>query len=94
MILGDWGQKFLGVGEGGSLEIHGPNKLSWTKITQTLVPNTKSFVLQEDKDNRKFFHIFEFDRDTGELIRVDKKGKIVYLILLKIALFFARMLPG
>lgn len=31
-----FGRKFLGVGLGGTLEIHGQQKLPWTKLTDTL----------------------------------------------------------
>ena len=39
----DFGQKYLGVASGGSLEIHGKDKLSWTRLTATLSPKSKIF---------------------------------------------------
>ena len=37
------GDKFLGVKAGGSLEIHGLVKHSWTKLDGTLVPKQKFY---------------------------------------------------
>ena len=31
-----FGGKFIGVGAGATFELHGQNKLSWTKIKQTV----------------------------------------------------------
>lgn len=31
-----FGEKFLGVEEGGTLELHGKDKRSWTKLTKTV----------------------------------------------------------
>lgn len=31
-----FGRKYIGVTSGGTLELHGQNKLSWTQLTQTL----------------------------------------------------------
>ena len=41
--IGDWGQKFLGVGVEGSLEVHGAPKLSWTRLEQTLTKSERAF---------------------------------------------------
>ena len=35
----DFGQKFIGVNEGGTLEIHGKDKKSWSMLTKTVVPH-------------------------------------------------------
>ena len=40
-----FGRKFLGVKAGGSLEVHGPYKKSWTKLNETLVPRPSAFDL-------------------------------------------------
>ena len=40
-----FGRKFLGVKAGGSLEVHGPYKKSWTKLNETLVPRPSAFAL-------------------------------------------------
>ena len=36
----DFGQKFIGVKEGGSLEIHGKDKKSWSMLSKTVVPHS------------------------------------------------------
>ena len=38
-----FGEKFLGVKSGGSLEIHGPYKRSWTKLEGTLNPKAAAY---------------------------------------------------
>ena len=35
----DFGQKFIGVNMGGTLEIHGKDKKSWSQLTKTVVPH-------------------------------------------------------
>ena len=55
-----FGRKFLGVKAGGSLEVHGPYKKSWTKLNETLVPHPSTFELSDldsslPKGNLKFF---------------------------------------
>ena len=41
--IGDWGQKFIGVGYEGSLEIHGKPKLSWTRLAETLTKSERAY---------------------------------------------------
>ena len=41
----DFGEKFLGVKTGGSLEIHGPYKKSWSKLDGTLTSPPTTFLL-------------------------------------------------
>ena len=43
----DFGEKFLGVKAGGSLEVHGPYKRSWTKLDGTLVPHQPTYRLRD-----------------------------------------------
>ena len=57
-----FGRKFLGVKAGGSLEVHGPYKKSWTKLNETLVPHPSTFELSHldsslPKGNLNFFVI-------------------------------------
>ena len=35
----DFGQKFIGVKEGGTLEIHGKDKKSWSMLSRSVVPH-------------------------------------------------------
>ena len=44
-----FGEKFIGVESGGTLEIHGREKLAWTKITKTITkPVAASFLMQKE----------------------------------------------
>ena len=43
-----FGQKFLGVKEGGSLSIHGEDRLSWTRLDQPLDAGQNSLTVQDD----------------------------------------------
>ena len=42
-----FGEKFLGVKAGGSLEIHGPYKKSWTKLEGTLNPKEAVYTFDD-----------------------------------------------
>lgn len=70
----NFGQKFLGVESGGSLEIHGPQKTSWTRLAKPLVPKAKAH-LEERKGGShkgspyKGFVLFEFSGADGILHR-------------------------
>ena len=39
----EFGEKFLGVALNGTLEIHGPEKLSFTRLAKPLVPKEKDY---------------------------------------------------
>ena len=43
-----FGQKFLGVREGGSLSIHGEDRLSWTRLDAPLAAGQNSLTVQDD----------------------------------------------
>ena len=58
----DFGRKFIGVKAGGTLEIHGQVKKSWTKLTQTLTPNDLIFETGKDQPSRIGVALYEFDR--------------------------------
>ena len=63
----DFGQKFIGVQAGGSLEIHGKEKKTWSVLAKTIFPNLHSFILEEQPTGSGVL-VYEFDRATGELI--------------------------
>ena len=63
----DFGQKFIGVQAGGSLEIHGKDKKSWSVLTKTVVPHPHSYILDEQPIGSGVL-VYEFDRATGELL--------------------------
>ncbi|XP_028258458.1 cell migration-inducing and hyaluronan-binding protein [Parambassis ranga] len=69
-----FGRKYIGVGTGGTLEIHGERKLSWTFLNKTLHPgesNQNNYLFQRSWGNRGIIvHII--DPKTGEVLRDDR----------------------
>uniref|UniRef100_A0A8C4ZYK6 Cell migration inducing hyaluronidase 1 n=1 Tax=Gadus morhua TaxID=8049 RepID=A0A8C4ZYK6_GADMO len=66
-----FGRKYVGVGTGGTLEIHGQKKLSWTFLNKTLVPgesNQNSYLFQRGWGNRGII-VHVIDPKTGEVLR-------------------------
>jgi len=61
----DFGRKYVGVRAGGTLEIHGKDKKSWTKLAETLVPKEVLFE-NVDQPNTNGVVFYEFDRQSGE----------------------------
>ncbi|XP_076436577.1 cell surface hyaluronidase-like [Babylonia areolata] len=78
-----YGGKFIGVGEGATLELHGHNKLGWTKLTSTLPKLTADNGLlydvmtdpQVDNWQRGLLSIV-LDGATGDI----KFRKMIYLM--------------
>uniref|UniRef100_A0A8C4ZKQ9 Cell migration inducing hyaluronidase 1 n=1 Tax=Gadus morhua TaxID=8049 RepID=A0A8C4ZKQ9_GADMO len=69
-----FGRKYVGVGTGGTLEIHGQKKLSWTFLNKTLVPgesNQNSYLFQRGWGNRGII-VHVIDPKTGEVLRNDR----------------------
>ena len=69
-FLDTWSHKVLGVGEDGTIEIHGPHRLSWTLLDETLWPKEPA-VLIDGGINGTFYTRFtvrEFSGSTGEII--------------------------
>uniref|UniRef100_A0A665THV5 G8 domain-containing protein n=1 Tax=Echeneis naucrates TaxID=173247 RepID=A0A665THV5_ECHNA len=69
-----FGRKYIGVGTGGTLEIHGAKKLSWTFLNKTLQPgesNQRNYLFQRSWGNRGIIvHII--DPKTGEVLNDDR----------------------
>ncbi|KAM9765301.1 cell migration-inducing and hyaluronan-binding protein isoform 2-T2 [Menidia menidia] len=69
-----FGRKFIGVGTGGILEIHGLKKLSWTFLNKTLhrgVKKQNNYHFQRSWGNRGIIvHIIH--PNTGEVLHVDR----------------------
>ena len=61
----DFGQKFIGVRENGSLELHGKDKVGWTRLTSTLSPFVPAFGLDpaEAQPGLNGFALFVFNYD-------------------------------
>ncbi|XP_062869588.1 cell migration-inducing and hyaluronan-binding protein-like [Trichomycterus rosablanca] len=69
-----FGRKYVGVGTGGTLEIHGDQKLSWTFLNRTLHPgegNERSYHFERSWGNRGIIaHVVH--PGTGEVLRSDR----------------------
>ncbi|KAM3877484.1 cell migration-inducing and hyaluronan-binding protein [Diretmus argenteus] len=69
-----FGRKYIGVGTGGTLEIHGRKKLSWTFLNKTLQPgesNQNSYLFQRGWGNRGII-VHVVDPKTGEVLHDDR----------------------
>uniref|UniRef100_A0A8C5EIZ0 hyaluronoglucosaminidase n=1 Tax=Gouania willdenowi TaxID=441366 RepID=A0A8C5EIZ0_GOUWI len=70
-----FGKKFIGVGTGGSVEIHGDKRLSWTFLNQTLKPgdqsNQNNYLFQRSWGNRGMI-VHVIDPKTGEALHNDR----------------------
>ncbi|XP_033732709.1 cell surface hyaluronidase-like isoform X2 [Pecten maximus] len=67
-----FGQKFVGVDDGGTLEIHGKKKLAWTKLAQTVprLEKTNGLIFSSTEDRPMGYHseglaIYTFNDDGG-----------------------------
>lgn len=71
---GYFGRKYIGVGTGGTLEIHGQKKLSWTFLNKTLHPgesNQNNYLFQRSWGNRGII-IHVINPMTGEVLDNDR----------------------
>lgn len=70
-----FGQKYIGVGTGGTLEIHGVPKMSWTFLNRTLLPGqssaNQSYVFQRSWGHRGII-VHVLNPRTGEVLRDDR----------------------
>uniref|UniRef100_A0A3B4F2S3 hyaluronoglucosaminidase n=1 Tax=Pundamilia nyererei TaxID=303518 RepID=A0A3B4F2S3_9CICH len=69
-----FGRKYIGVGSGGTLEIHGERKLSWTFLNKTLHPresSQNSYLFQRSWGNRGII-VHVIDPKTGEVLHDDR----------------------
>uniref|UniRef100_A0A672Z4L4 G8 domain-containing protein n=1 Tax=Sphaeramia orbicularis TaxID=375764 RepID=A0A672Z4L4_9TELE len=69
-----FGRKYIGVGTGGALEIHGANKLSWTFLNRTLRPGEgaeNNYLFQRSWGNRGII-IHVIHPKTGEVLHDDR----------------------
>uniref|UniRef100_A0A672K669 Cell migration inducing hyaluronidase 1 n=1 Tax=Sinocyclocheilus grahami TaxID=75366 RepID=A0A672K669_SINGR len=69
-----FGRKYIGVGTGGTLEIHGEKKLSWTFLNKTLHPgqgNENSYHFERSWGNRGII-IHVINPKTGEVLHTDR----------------------
>jgi len=69
-----FGRKYIGVGTGGTLEIHSGKKLSWTFLNKTLHPgqgNENSYHFERSWGNRGIL-IHVINPKTGEVLHSDR----------------------
>lgn len=68
-----FGRKFIGVGTGGTLEIHGKKKLSWTFLNKTLYPEKpqNQYQFQRSWGNRGII-VHTIDQHTGMVLHRDR----------------------
>ncbi|KAI4830095.1 hypothetical protein KUCAC02_001748, partial [Chaenocephalus aceratus] len=69
-----FGKKYIGVGTGGTLEIHGEKKLSWTFLNKTLHPgesNQNNYLFQRGWGSRGII-IHVIDPKSGEVLHNDR----------------------
>ncbi|MGH0174331.1 UNVERIFIED_CONTAM: hypothetical protein FKN15_067922 [Acipenser sinensis] len=69
-----FGHKYIGVGTGGTLEIHGEKKLSWTFLNKTLHPgetNEDSYHFEKSWGSRGVV-VHVIDPETGEVLHSDR----------------------
>ncbi|XP_010766560.1 cell migration-inducing and hyaluronan-binding protein, partial [Notothenia coriiceps] len=69
-----FGRKYIGVGTGGTLEIHGEKKLSWTFLNKTLHPgesNQNNYLFQRGWGSRGII-IHVIDPKSGEALHNDR----------------------
>uniref|UniRef100_A0A674EN28 Cell migration inducing hyaluronidase 1 n=1 Tax=Salmo trutta TaxID=8032 RepID=A0A674EN28_SALTR len=69
-----FGRKYIGVGTGGTLEIHGQKKLSWTFLNKTLHPGESednSYLFERGWGNRGII-VHVIDPKTGEVLHNDR----------------------
>ncbi len=66
-----FGQKFLGVKANGTIEIHGEDRVTWTKLTATAGPSPKIFTNINDQPDNSGIVVYEFNAADGALIQVN-----------------------
>ncbi|MBN3297827.1 TMEM2 hyaluronidase, partial [Amia calva] len=68
-----FGRKFIGVKAGGTLELHGTEKLSWTLLTKTLVPSgLVAGGHAFEKNFSRGLNVRVIDQDTAEVLVMDR----------------------
>ncbi|CAI5786847.1 Hyaluronoglucosaminidase [Podarcis lilfordi] len=68
-----FGKKFVGVGPGGTLELHGIQKLSWTSLSKTLYSSgLASGSYTFEKDFSRGLNVRVIDQDTAQVLAMDR----------------------
>lgn len=69
-----FGRKYIGVGTGGTLEMHGEKKLTWTFLNRTLHPgetNETNYYFERGWGNRGII-VHVIDPTTGDVLHFDR----------------------
>uniref|UniRef100_A0ABM5FSC6 hyaluronoglucosaminidase n=1 Tax=Pogona vitticeps TaxID=103695 RepID=A0ABM5FSC6_9SAUR len=68
-----FGQKFVGVGPGGTLELHGSQKLAWTSLSKTLYSSgLASGSYTFEKEFFRGLNVRVIDQDTARVLAVER----------------------
>ncbi|XP_062905096.1 cell surface hyaluronidase [Mobula hypostoma] len=67
-----FGKKFLGVDAGGTLELHGTAKTSWTLLAKTLPPSGLEFGSYVERPPTRGLNVRVVDQDTGQVLLADR----------------------
>uniref|UniRef100_A0A8C4T0Z0 hyaluronoglucosaminidase n=1 Tax=Erpetoichthys calabaricus TaxID=27687 RepID=A0A8C4T0Z0_ERPCA len=69
-----FGRKYIGIGTGGTLEIHGEKKMAWTSLNKTLHPgesSSNSYLYEKGWGHRGIV-VHVVDPKTGEVLHLDR----------------------
>ncbi|XP_067886689.1 cell surface hyaluronidase isoform X1 [Heterodontus francisci] len=67
-----FGKKFIGVEAGGTLELHGTQKTSWTLLSRSLPPSGLESGSYFEKPVTRGLNVRVIDQDTGQVLLVDR----------------------
>ncbi|KAG9486768.1 hypothetical protein GDO78_006908 [Eleutherodactylus coqui] len=68
-----FGKKFIGVSPGGTLELHGSKKLSWTLLTKSLTPSgLPAGSYNFDGQYVRGLNVRVVDQETGQVLLMEK----------------------
>ncbi|XP_078070072.1 cell surface hyaluronidase [Mustelus asterias] len=67
-----FGKKFIGVEAGGTLELHGAPKTSWTLLSRTVPPSGLEAGSYFEKPATRGLNVRVIDQDTGQVVLSDR----------------------
>ncbi|XP_072373475.1 cell surface hyaluronidase isoform X1 [Scyliorhinus torazame] len=67
-----FGRKFIGVEAGGTLELHGAPKTSWTLLSRSLPPSGLEAGSYSEKLATRGLNVHVIDQDTGQMLLTDR----------------------
>lgn len=95
--VGGYGKKFLGVGRGGILELHGKKPRSWTLLDKTLYPGGLQYgpYASEKRWSSRGLNVRIVDANTAQVVAADRFD--THLLVdesQRLREFLARQSPG